>query len=134
MFLLVCYQPRREKLNYMLCFAGHNDTLFVLSIPVTIQCGIFCALTAKKKESLRYVSAISLNHRFYLHSNKNTAPQMPIKNTILMVSMSTVIWWPRSQMPLFVLRCGPPTPLTMVKCVELASETVSTSLDLLCNR
>lgn len=48
--------------------------------------------------------------------------------TMLIVTISIVIWCPREQIPPLGSRWGPPTPLTMVKCVELAIDTESGSL------
>uniref|UniRef100_A0A8D8HFM5 (northern house mosquito) hypothetical protein n=2 Tax=Culex pipiens TaxID=7175 RepID=A0A8D8HFM5_CULPI len=76
----------------------------------------------------------SLGCRFHLGislariSRKNTAAQIPTMNTILIVTISTVIWRPREHRPPLGSRCGPPTPLIMVKCVELAIDTESGSL------
>lgn len=63
-----------------------------------------------------------------LHSRNQTAPTIPIKKTKLILKMSTVIWCPRLHKPFLIFLCGPPIPLTTVKCVELAIEIVSRSL------
>lgn len=47
---------------------------------------------------------------------------------ILIVTISTVIWCPRSHNPLLGTLGGLPIPFTTVKCVELAIEIESKSL------
>uniref|UniRef100_A0A182WJZ0 Uncharacterized protein n=1 Tax=Anopheles minimus TaxID=112268 RepID=A0A182WJZ0_9DIPT len=76
--------------------------------------------------------AVAIHHglfvSMYILSSRKTAEQIPIMKMMLIVTISIVIWWPLEHIPVLITRCGPPIPFTMVKCVELATETESGSL------
>lgn len=66
-------------------------------------------------------------NQLYLLSNKYTIADMPIKKKKLILTIRTVTWCPRLHKPSLIF-LGGPTPFTIVKCVELAIDTASTSL------